>query len=83
MSNPAQLVDELFIKKKDLEEKFNKLWEDCSCPCGNTLLTETHNSSCDVSKKIDIKKEDYQCAVSLLLLIIDIKDDIYELTGKI
>ena len=83
MSNPVQLIDELFIKKKALEEKFNKLCEDLSCPCGNTLLTETHSPSCDVSKKIDIRKEDYQHAISLLLLIIDVKDEIYELTGKI
>lgn len=81
MSNPVQLIDELFIKKKALEEKFNKLCEDLSCPCGNTLLTETHSPSCDVSKKIDIKKEDYQYAVSLLLSIIKVKDNIYEISG--
>jgi hypothetical protein len=83
MSAPVQTIEELSIKKKDLEEKYNKLWEDLKCPCGHTVLTDTHNPSCDISKKIDIKKEDYQCVISLLILIVEVKDDIYELSGKL
>lgn len=81
MNTPVQTIEELFTKKKDLEEKYNKLWKDTECPCGHTLLTDTHSSSCDTSKKIDIKKEDYQCAISLLIIIAEVKDIIYELLG--
>jgi hypothetical protein len=81
MGTPVQAIEELFTKKKDLEEKFNKLWEDLKCPCGHTMLTDKHKPSCDVSKKVDIKKEEYQCAISLLILIVEVKDNIYELSG--